>query len=58
MGQGSSQLLTHTWIMNMTQKSWYIIGKRIKRGTGKKNREKKKRLKKYNCKKKERTLND
>ena len=39
MGQGSSQLLTHTWIMNMTQKPWYIIEKRMEkrsRGTKKK----------------------
>ena len=41
MGQGSSQLLTHTWIMNMAQKPWYIIGKRIKREGGKKNTERK-----------------
>ena len=27
MGQGSSQLLTHTWIMKMAQKPWYIIEK-------------------------------
>ena len=37
MGQGSSQLLTHTWIMNMTQKPWYITKKKM---NGKKGREK------------------
>ena len=41
MGQGSSQLLIHTWIMNMTQKPWYITGKGIKR----KGRKKKKKTK-------------
>ena len=59
MGQGSSQLLIHTWIMNMTQKPWYITGKRIKRKGRKKKKKQKEegRLKKHNCKKKERTLN-
>ena len=32
MGQGSSQLLTHTWIMNMAQKPWYITEKGRKTG--------------------------
>ena len=32
MGQGSSQLLTHTWIMKMAQKPWYIIEKGMKSG--------------------------
>ena len=40
MGQGSSQLLTHTWIMNMAQKPWYITGKIGKRGDGRKTGEK------------------
>ena len=31
MGQGSSQLLTHTWMMNMTQKPWYITEKGMER---------------------------
>ena len=34
MGQGSSQLLTHTWIMNMAQKPWYIIERGMKRNGG------------------------
>ena len=34
MGQGSSQLLTHTWIMNMAQKPWYITGKGMKKKKG------------------------
>ena len=34
MGQGSSQLLTHTWIMDMAQKPWYITEKGRKRGGG------------------------
>ena len=45
MGQGSSQLLTHTWIMNMAQKPWYITEK------GRKTGEKKEGLKKYNSEK-------
>ena len=32
MGQGSSQLLTHMWIMKMAQKPWYIIEKGMKSG--------------------------
>ena len=28
MGQGSSQLPTHTWIMKMAQKPWYITKKK------------------------------
>ena len=32
MGQESSQLLTHTWIMDMTQKPWYITEKGRKMG--------------------------
>ena len=31
MGQGSSQLLTHTWIIDMAQKPWYITEKGMKR---------------------------
>ena len=31
MGQGSSQLLTHMWIMKMAQKPWYITKKGNKR---------------------------
>ena len=30
MGQGSSQLLTHTWIIDMAQKPCYITGKGMK----------------------------
>ena len=56
MGQGSSQLLTHTWIMNMAQKPWYITKKGMKRKEKKKQKEKG-RLKKYNSRKKRRTLN-
>ena len=41
MGQGSSQLLTHTWIMDMAQKPWYIIGKGMK-NKGKEGEKKKK----------------
>ena len=45
MGQGSSQLLTHMWMMNMTQKPWYITKKGIERKKGgtkkKKNKENK-----------------
>ena len=37
MGQGSSQLLSHTWIMNMAKKPWYITEKRNeKKGGGRK----------------------
>ena len=57
MGQGSSPLLNHMWIMSMLQKPWYIIGKRIKRKGGEKNKKRKRRLKKYNSKKKERARN-
>ena len=39
MGQGSSQLLTHTWIMNMAQKPWYITKKGMKRKEKKKQKE-------------------
>ena len=42
MGQGSSQLLTHTWIMNITQKPWYITEKEKREKGG---------LKKYNSEK-------
>ena len=43
MRQGSSQLLTHTWMMNMTQKPQYIIEKGMERKKGgKKNKLKKK----------------
>ena len=57
MGQGSSQLLTHTWIMKMAQKPWYITEKRKeKKGEIEKQKEKR-RLKKYNNIKKGRTLN-
>ena len=41
MGQGSSQLLTHTWIMDMAQKPWYITEKGRKRGGGTKTKSKK-----------------
>ena len=50
MGQGSSQLLTHMWIMKMTQKPWYITEKGMKSA---KKRKESKRLKKYNSKKEE-----
>ena len=56
MGQKNSQHLTHTWIVKMVQKPWYITQKGIQREEDeKRKREKKERLKKYN-KKKERTL--
>ena len=42
MGQGSSQLLTHTWIMNMAQKPWYITEKRMKRKRRKKKQKERK----------------
>ena len=57
MGQGSSQLLTHTWIMNMAQKPWYITDKRMKRKRKEEKQKEKGRLKKYNSRKKGRTLN-
>ena len=38
MGHGSSQLLTHTWIMKMAQKLWYITEKGMKSEGRKKNR--------------------
>ena len=57
MGQGNSQHLTHTWIVKMVQKSWYITRKGIQRKEDGKKTEKKDRLKKYNRKKKEGTLN-
>ena len=50
MGQGSSQLLTHTWIMNGPKTMVYNRKKNEKKG-GKKNKGKKGRLKKYNSKK-------
>ena len=57
MGQKNSQHLTHTWMVKMVQKPWYITRKGIQRkGDGRKT-EKKDRLKKYNSKKKEGTLN-
>ena len=43
MGQGSSQLLTHTWMMNMTQKPWYITEKGIERKKGGTKKKKKKK---------------
>ena len=51
MGQGSSQLLTHMWIMKMAHKPWYITKK------GKKKERRKERLNKYNSRKKGRILN-
>ena len=56
MGQGNSQHLTHTWIVKVVQKPWYITRKGIQREGGKKNKKKKEMLKKHNSKK-ERTLN-
>ena len=53
MGQGNSQHLTHTWIVKVVQKPWYIIRKEIQREGGKKNKWKKEMLKKHNSKKKE-----
>ena len=44
MGQGSSQLLTHTWMMNMTQKPWYITEKGIERKKGGTKKKKTKRI--------------
>ena len=41
MGQGSSQLLTHTWIMNMTQKPWYITKKKEWKERKRKNKRRK-----------------
>ena len=42
MGQGKSQHLTHTWIVKVVQKPWYITRKGIQReGGGKTERIKK-----------------
>ena len=41
MGQGSSQLLTHTWMIKMAQKPWYIIEKGMKSDERKKKTERK-----------------
>ena len=44
MGQESFQLLTHMWIINMTQKPWYITEKGMERkgeGNKRKNKENK-----------------
>ena len=51
MLQGNFQYLTHTWMVKMVQKPWYITQK----GSQKKGGEKKKqvRSKKYNSKEKE-----
>ena len=57
MGQGNSQHLTHTWIVKTVQKPWYITRKGIQRKEDGRKTEKKDRLKKYNSKKKEGTLN-
>ena len=57
MGWGNSQLLTHTWIMNMAQKSWYITEKRNEKKVEEEKQKEKGRLKKYNSRKKGRTLN-
>ena len=56
MGQGSFQLLTYTWIMKMAQKPWYITDKGIK-GREEEKQKEGEGLKKYNSKKKRRTLN-
>ena len=55
MGQGNFQHLTHTWMVKMVQKPWYIAQKGIQRKRRRKKKEKKKkeRSKKYNSKKKE-----
>ena len=53
MGQGNSQHLTHTWIVKMVQKRWYITRKGIQRKEDERKIEKKDKLKKYNSKKKE-----
>ena len=56
MGQGNFQHLTHTWMVKMVQKPWYIARKGIqrkRRRKKKKRKEKKERSKKYNSKKKE-----
>ena len=53
MGQGNSQHLTHTWMVKMVQKPWYITRKGIQRGGREKTVKKKERLKKDNSKKKE-----
>ena len=44
MGQGSSQLLTHTWMTNMTQKPWYITEKGMERKKGGTKKKKTKRI--------------
>ena len=41
MGQGSSQLLTHMWIMKIAQKPWYITEKGMKSNERKKKTERK-----------------
>ena len=54
MGQGNSQHLTHTWMVKVAQKPWYITRKGNQRvGEGREKQKKKERLKKYNSKKKE-----
>ena len=54
MRQGNFQHLTHTWMVKMVWKPWYITRKGIQRKEDeKKNRRQKERSKKYNSKKKE-----
>ena len=54
MGQENSQHLTHTWMEKMVQKPQYITRKGIQNEKkGKKKTEKKRKVKKYNSKKKE-----
>ena len=57
MGHGSSQLLTHTWIMKMAQKLWYITEKGMKSEGRKKNRKDKGGWRKTTVEKKGRILN-
>ena len=42
MGQGNSQYLTHTWIVKVVQKPWYITRKGIQIEGGEKTERRKK----------------
>ena len=43
MGQKNSQHLTHTWIVKMVQKPWYITQKGIQREEDEKRKKRKER---------------
>ena len=46
MRQGNSQHLTHTWIVKVVQKPWYITRKEIQREGGKKKQKEERKVEK------------